>query len=200
MRAKLALGLAVAAALAGCAWERTNRLGPIDPWPPLTSVEKPRSLALRIYGTWSFEGTPGEIEPRELSVWRDEALRAYADSQLFSNVAATWEPTDIVAEVSITKSAGGLKGIPLILGSLAYRQTDIEMRTRFRRADGTLLRLVELSEAIRTFNILIRPGRESEDSLREILYDLHRATLSQAARGGMLNHEAQPGVEGEEKP
>jgi hypothetical protein len=200
MTAKLAFGLAVALALAGCAWERTNRLGPIDPWPPLRSVEKPRSLALRIYGTRSFEGTPVEVEPRELSVWRDEALRAYSDSQLFSNVAATWEPTDIVAEVSITKSAAGLKGIPLIVGSLTYRQTDIEMRTRFRRADGTLLRLVELSEAIRTFNVLIGPDGESEDSLREILYDLHRATLSQAARGGVLKLGAQPGVEGEEKP
>ena len=196
---RCALGLALASMLGACAWERTQRLDPLEAWPPRRSVEKPRSLALRIYGTMRFEGTPGDLPPGELAVWSDEALRAYGESRLFSSVAATWQPTEIVAEVSINKSTGPLKGIPLIFGQLVYRQTDIEMRTRFRRADGSLLRLIELSEAIRTIGFFFNPKRESEESLRAILYDLHRATLSQAARAGVLRRDAEGETETEDK-
>lgn len=199
MTRALALGLALAVGLTACAWERTNRLGPIAPWPPRDGVQKPRSLALRIYGTMRFEGTPGDLAPPELAVWRDVAMRAYGESQLFSSVAATWQPTDLVAEISISKSTGPKKGISIFFGILEFRQTDIEMRTRFRRADGSLVRLVELSEAIRTFAVFTDPVRESEDSLRVILYDLHRATLSQAARAGILQLDAEGEAETEEK-
>jgi hypothetical protein len=199
MSRTLALGLALLVALTACAWERTNRLGPITPWPPRDGVQKPLSLALRIYGTRRFEGAPGDLAPPELAVWRDEALRAYGESQLFSSVAATWEPKDLVAEISISKSTGPRKGVSFYFGVLMFRQTDIEMRTRFRRPDGSLLSLVELSEAIRTFEIFTPPEGESEDSLRVILYDLHRATLSQAARAGILRLDAEGEPETEEK-
>lgn len=199
MRRALALGLALACALTACAWERTNRLGSISPWPPDASAERPRSLSLRLYGTTRFEGTPGDLEPAELTIWRDEAMRAYGESRLFASVASTWEPTDIVAEVSISKSTGPLKAIPLLVGQLVYRQTDIEMRTRFRRADGSLLRLIELSEAIRSIAAITEPSGESEESLRAILYDLHRATLSQAARAGVLRLEAEGEADTEDR-
>ena len=195
----LGLSLMLALALAGCAWERTNRLGPIDPWPPRRGGEPPRSLALRIYGTSRFEGTPADIPPAELAVWRDAALRAYTESNLFSRVAATWEPADIVAEISIIKSAAPMKGIQLLFGQKQYRQTDIEMRTRFRLPDGTLLRLVDLSEAIRTIAFFTQPRQESVESLSAILYDLNRATLNQASRAGVLRLEPAGEAEAEEK-
>ncbi len=195
----LSLGLALVAALTACAWERTNRLGPIAPWPPGQSAEKAPSVALRIFGTMRFEGTPGDVTPAELGVWRDAALLAYGESQLFASVAPTWDPREIVVEISVNKSTGPKKAIPLILGSLLYRQTDIEMRTYFRRADGTLLRRIELSEAIRTISALADPRRESEDSLRAILYDLHRATLSQAVRAGVLRLDAAGEAEAEDR-
>lgn len=195
----ISLGLVLSVALGACAWERTNRLGPIAPWPPRSSAEKPRSVALRIYGTTRFEGAPGDIAPTELAVWRDEALRAYGESQLFSSIAPTWDPQDLVAEVSISKSTGPQKAIPLIVGRLLYRQTDIEMRTRFRRPDGSLLRLIELSEAIRTIAVFTNPRGESEDALRAILYDLHRATLSQAVQAGVLRLEAVGEPEAEDR-
>lgn len=198
MTARFALGLALA--LSACAWERTNRLGPIDPWPPRASADRPRSVSLRLYGTKRFEGTPAELETRELATWNDVAMRAYGESQLFSSVTATWEPTEIVAEISISKSTGTLKGLPMLVGSLPFRQTDIQMRTRFRSADGSLLRLVELSEAIRTIGFLSQPTKESEDSLRAILYDLYRATLLQAASAGVLKLEPSGDTETEEKP
>jgi hypothetical protein len=153
-------------------------------------------VALRIFGTMRFEGAAGEIPPGELAVWRDEALRAYGESQLFASIAPTWDPREIVAEISINKSTGPEKQIPLILGRLLYRQTDIDMRTYFRRPDGTLLRRIDLSEAIRTIAFFTRPKSESVDSLRAILYDLHRATLSQAVRAGVLRQE----VEGQAEP
>jgi hypothetical protein len=92
-----------------------------------------------------------------------------------------------------------VKGIPTLFIPILFRQTDIEVRTRFRRADGSLLRLIELSEAIRTIAFFTTPDRESEDSLRAILYDLYRATLSQAASGGVLRLDAEGEAEAEEK-
>ena len=199
MTPRLALGLALALALSACSYERTNRLGRIDPWPPRASADRPRSVSLRLYGTKRFEGTPSEIETRELLSWNDVAMRAYGESKLFSSVTSTWEPTEIVAEISISKSTGPLKGIALIIGALPFRQTDIQMRTRFRSADGSLLRLVELSEAIRTIGFFYAPRQESPDSLRAILYDLHRATLLQAASAGVLELEPSGETESEEK-
>ena len=200
MIAKLALGIALAVALTGCTWERTNRLGPINPWPPRASAGKPRSVALRIYGTKRFEGAPSEVPTLELVTWNDVAMRAYGESKLFSSVASTWEPAEIIAEISISKSTGTLKALPMLVGSLPFRQTDIQMRTRFRSADGSLLRLVELSEAIRSIGFFFTPPtQESEDSLRAILYDLYRATLIQAASSGVLKLEPSGETETEEK-
>jgi hypothetical protein len=182
MRRVLALAIATTLALPACAWSRTQRLGAIDPWPPRIRIESPPSVALRIYGISRFEGTPGDLEQAELGVWRDEALRAYRESGLFSRVETTWQPSQVIAEVSISKSTGEQKLLPVfILATLLYRQTGIVMRTRFRRGDGSLIRMIELSEDIRTERFLVAPLKESEESLRAILYDLYRATLSQAA-------------------
>jgi hypothetical protein len=189
----LALGLSCALTFSACTWSRTTRLGSIDPWPPTDRVEKPGSLALRIYGSTQFEKIPADLDVRELRIWHEEALRAYGESQLFSSVAATWQRTDLVAEISISKSTGPMKAREIFyLVPIQYRQVEIVMRTRFRRADGSLLSLVDLSEAIRTERFYAAPLRESEESLRVILYDLYRATLSQAAREGILKVVERP--------
>jgi hypothetical protein len=193
VRHALAVALLCCISLPACTWSRTQRLGPIDPWPPRIRIEQPASIALRIYGIARFEGTPADIEQQELMVWRDEALRAYRESGLFSSVDTPWRPAQIIAEISISKSTSERKLAPVaIVATIAYRQTGIVMRTRFRRPDGSLIRMIELSEDIRSERFIEAPLKESEASLRAILYDLYRATLSKAAGGGVFTREAQP--------
>jgi hypothetical protein len=183
-RAVLALLLAFGA----CFSSRTQRLGAIEPW-PLTAGERGAVVTLRVYGNQRYESGPAELTLDELGLCRDQALRAYRESGLFSSVQDGWDGEGLIAEVGFLMRTQAVKSQQWLATTLNVRRRELSMRTRFRDASGRALGQIEVSEVVRVDGYpLFLPLGDSPSSsiMRQVIYDLHRATLRDALAKGIL--------------
>jgi hypothetical protein len=177
-------------ALPACAAYRTEHLGAIAPWPPPQLAPPAPGIALRIYGNLREEAGPVEINSEQLALWRDAALRAYRESGLFREVVDGWEGEGLVAEIGFVVSEGKVGSWPTLFGTNGVQRNALYVSTQFRDAQGRVLGKVELSEAVRFFTardfVPFLAARNSGRVVREVIYDLQRATLSKAIAEGFL--------------
>jgi hypothetical protein len=178
-------------AAAGCGVERTRRLGVIDPWPLRAAAGGP-AIVLRLYGDQRFERGPAEVDPELLLLWRDQALRAYRESGLFSSVSDGWQGEGLIAEIGFLVSTRARETQRVFdRSTVSSRRSEFSVRTRFRSPSGRSLgEAIDLSEAVRVYTPLpvsraLGPST-SNRTVREVIYDLHRATLRTALAEGIL--------------
>jgi hypothetical protein len=175
--------------LAGCGTYRSARLGAIAPWPPAARRVAQR-VELRLYGNLRDEGGALELGADELVLWREQARRAYAESGLFGEVSDRWSSGDLIAEIGFVIRTTSPRSPERILSALPYQRHDLIARTRFLDRDGHELGTVELSEGVRFYSLrallpFLAPSA-SGNVVRQVVYDLHRATLRRALDQGLL--------------
>jgi hypothetical protein len=198
MTRRLCSLLLACSALAACATYRTQRLGVIEPWPLQPSATL-GGVSLRLYGNLRYEGGPAEMDLEQLVFWREQALRAYRESGIFRGVASGFAEGDLVAEIAFIVRTVAPRSQDA--GSLGSQQRDLIMRTRFRDREGRSLGSIDVSEAVRSYSatLLLPFASEQGAVVRQVVYDLHRATLKRALEQGMLRPAA-PKREGETEP
>jgi hypothetical protein len=185
--------LLAALAAAACGVERTQRVGRIEPWPLRAQASGP-SVVLRVYGNQRFERGPAELDPGLLRLWRDQALRAYRESGLFASVEDGWEGDGLIAEIGFTVSTRARETSRVLdTSTLTSRRNDFAVRTRFRSRDGRSLGSIDHTEVVRIYTSLplstvVGPS-PSNRTVREVIYDLNRATLRDALAQGILPTE-----------
>ena len=193
MRRMIALGLALL--LSGCAVTYRNyRTGATQPWPPRAQTTG-WPLSIRVYGGGVFATAPADVTPRALKIWNEEAVQAYRESGLFGSITDAWSPDSWVAEVAFSvREEEKIRGESFVVIVFPFRRSEVRMRTRFRDPDGRSLGVVEASESFRVYLgpyvLPLALFRSTERTLREAVRDLHRATLAQATREGILDVEA----------
>jgi hypothetical protein len=187
MRARsVAIALALVLVCA-CVSERSRRLGALEPWPPRSLPAPTQSIALRVYGNLLLDGTASDLAAADLVLWRDEALRAYRESGIFTSVEAGWSQSDWVAEIGfiVRRKSPGKRAMGR--SEVESAQSELILRTRFRDRSGRSRGSVEVSEVLRSYSPVKYVGGYLPNRLQDdVIFDLHRATLLRALERGIL--------------
>jgi len=188
--------LAVAVACAfGCASFRGYRLGAV---PPFSQVQVPAplsSITLVVASKGTVNGKEKDIPEKLIERWATPTLRAYKESRYFSGVEKGLSPSDVRAEITITDAGEGSQagaffaGLTLLV--IPAAGTDVmTTQTSFKDRDGNDLGTIEKTEAMNSWIglllIFAMPFAWPGSVLDEIVYDLNRATLVEAAERGWL--------------
>ena len=156
-----------------------------------------KSIALHVtgIGPQGKEGAGANEVGRSDS--REQAVKAYTDSGLFSSVITTDAPADLHADIAIfEKGDDGLSWsaavsaitFTMIPGFVAQ---DLAARTSYRDRQAKEIGVIEKSEGlgfwIQFFLVFAMPFVESPTAtLDAAQYDMHRATVEDAHRKGLF--------------
>jgi len=180
--------------LNGCAGFRSGETPPPASWPMSKGPGK-QSISLIVTGEALVNGMRQDIPPQTIQYWQDAAAKAYKDSGLFSDVKIGAAETDLRAEVHVLERGEANKGMAFLSGFTltlfpASVQEEFVIKTTMKNREGQDLGTFEKSESasvwIQFFLIFIMPFNWPNTVLSDMLYDLHRATISQAHGAGLL--------------
>ena len=180
--------------VSGCASFRAGQLSPVSQWPPSPAPSK-RSISVVLSGKAIVNGANQEVNSQFLSVWREQTVKAYQDSGLFSEVGGGLGSSDLRAEVQIldrgepNQALAFLSGLTMTI--IPVKATDeLIVKTAFKDRDGNTLGTFEKSESVATwiqlFMVFAMPGNFPGSVVKQTLYDLNRATISEARAKNVL--------------
>lgn len=186
------LFLAVALLFSGCASFRSGNLPAITQWPPENAV-KGKSISVIVSGESSINGKEQEVNSLFIKNWSEQVTRAYQDSGLFTEVKPGLSDTDLKAEVRIIDRGEANLGLAFLTGLTLYlipssATDEITIKTSIKNKDGDTLGTFEKSETItmwqQLFLIFAMPGNFPLSVTKETLYDVNRATITEAHSKG----------------
>jgi hypothetical protein len=180
--------------LSGCAAFRSGEFKLTPSWPLATTPGK-QSISLLVTGEAIVNGMRQDIPQRMIQHWQDAAAKAYKDSGLFSDVKTGAAETDLRAEVHVLERGEANQGMAVLSGLTltlvpAHAESEIVVKTTLKNKEGQDLGTFEKKETfsfwIQFFLIFIMPFNWPNTVATDLLYDLHRATISQAHDAGLL--------------
>lgn len=180
--------------LNGCAAFRSGETPLPASWPMSQGPGK-QSISLIFTGEALVNGMRQDIPPQTIQAWQEVATKAYKDSGLFSDVKTAAAETDLRAEVHMLERGEADKAMAFLSGFTltllpASIQEEFVIKTTMKNREGKDLGTFEKSDRasvwIQFFLIFIMPFNWPNTVLSEMLYDLHRATISQAHGAGLL--------------
>jgi hypothetical protein len=188
----------ISSLLTGCIAVRGGDLT-VSPQFPLVNGVSSKSVVLSISGNVGSEDSTTPTHPQALQLIEGQAQRAYMDSTLFSHVSVTKEPGDILAEIHVRED--GSEALAFLSGFISgfsmgiipgYANATLTMDTVFKNQFGNEIGSIKKSESvsiwIQLFLVFAMPFKEEpKHVIRDIYYDLNRATLEQALKEGFLN-------------
>jgi hypothetical protein len=180
--------------LSGCAAFRTGEFKPPASW-PLATTPGTQSISLLITGEAFVNGTQHFVPRERIQYWKDAAAKAYKDSGLFSDVKTGAAETDLRAEVHVLDRGETNNGTAffsaLTFGLLpSVHDAECIIKTTLKNKEGQDLGTFEkkgtFSYWIQLFLIFIMPFNWPDTVAADLLYDLHRVTISQAHSAGLF--------------
>jgi hypothetical protein len=161
----------------------------------LQASPQPKSVRVVLTGRTSMNGKAADAPPMLLTGWSKGALEAYSKSALFSSVEAGPGEADLRAEISIENTGEGsfvlafLSGFTFLV--IPARAVDrIAVRTQFVDRSGKVLGTYEKQGEMRTwfhlFMIPVMPFKFPAPVANGMFSDLHRSTLDEALKAGIL--------------
>lgn len=166
--------------LGGCAAFRWGDTQPPASW-PLSKGPGKRSISVILTGASPY------IEGLE-----ESAAKAYQESGLFSDVKTRAAETDLRAEVDVSRSAKsevGLAQLTLFLFPI-IQWNEVVIRTTLKNKEGQELGVIEKKDGYTELDgllmIFLMPFKCPDTIDSNLLYDLNRATISQAYDTGVL--------------
>ncbi|MDY6837300.1 MAG: hypothetical protein SWH78_04920 [Thermodesulfobacteriota bacterium] len=190
----LFLILALSSVVTGCAAFREgsiSRAGMLTE----TAMKKHPSIGVQVSGAVILNGKIYQSHPKTTKNWRAQTIRAYEESGLFSQVVESAGDTDLHAEVMIVDRGDPNRFFSFITGLTLYiipsKATDkFTVKTAISDGDGNILEAFEKSETVtlwqHLFMIVAMPFNWPSSVAKEALYDLNRATISDAYAHGIL--------------
>lgn len=179
----------------GCLSVRGDLPAPTEPWPPQAIAGARPSVSLYIEreemesdGAEQFDET---IQAQQFVQWRDQTLRAYRDSGLFSDVVAGLQDRDFRVHVVIRHATDASRAGAVLTGLTFFvipllTQQHISLRTEIRGRDGAQASYEYAQSAQNWFGWLFLPTSPFATVPRDVpismVYDLNRATLVAAQK------------------
>ena len=177
--------VAVVGVNSGCIMYREGHLPLITQWPPDVKQTKP-TISLIVTGQSILNDSAKEAPQRFLERWRNDTVRAYQESGLFSEVRQTTDDSDFRAEISILDKGEYSPVMSFITGFTMFlipstASGTMTVTTALKDRNGTILGSFKKSESVtmwmELFLVFAMPFR-SLDQLP--IYDLNRATILEA--------------------
>ncbi len=174
--------------LSGCATFRDGANPAISKW-PIDKATKNKTLALQVTGKALVNNQIKDVNVQFLEKWREQVLRAYEDSNLFSKVNVGSEPADIRAEVVLTDKGEGSTGLAFLTGLTmliipSHVHEGFTIKTTFKDKEGKVLGISENAEFsdtwIQLFMFPLMPFYFPSSEVKDMLYDLNRNTIIDA--------------------
>jgi hypothetical protein len=188
--AMLALVLLVGSA--GCVMTRDGDVKPPAQWPPHSNQQAKKSIALHV-----IEAGSQAISPDGAEDFREQAVKAYSESGLFSSVVTTGEETDLHADITILgygsdglSWSGAISALTLTMIPGVVSQdlvTNTTYRDRQPKVIGIIEKYARLGFWIQFFLLFAMPFVDGPSTImNETQYDLHRITIEEAHRKGFF--------------
>ena len=180
--------------LSGCAAFRSGKTELPASW-PISKEPAKYSISLLVTGEGIVNGRRQDAPQAMIQAWQAAAEKAYKDSGLFSDVKVGASETDIRAEIHVTDRGEASTGMAVLSGLTltlfpANGHDEMVIKTTLKNKEGQELGTFEkkdtLSFWIQFFLIFIMPFNWPNTVAAEMLYDLHRATISEAYSAGRL--------------
>lgn len=180
--------------ITACAAFREGNV-PHGPWYSGTPTAKEKSISLGVYGAAILDGKIYQAHPKTMKNWRRQTIKAYEDSGIFSVVKEGTDEADLEAEIMIVDRADPNTFFAFITGLTLYvipsKATDeFTVQTTIRDREGKTVGAFEKSETVSLWQqlllILAMPFNWPSSVAKEALYDLNRATISEAYAQGIL--------------
>lgn len=181
---------------AGCVMARDGNVKPPAQWPPHSTQQMKKSIALHVSEVGSQGSSGQEISPGTIEDFRAQAVKAYTESKLFSSVVTTGEPTDIKADITLGEGSDGLSWsgvisaltltmIPGVVSQDVIANTTY--KDRQQKVIGTIVKAEGFGSWIQFFLLFVMPFVDGPDTIMDkTKYDIHRATLEEAYRKGFF--------------
>ena len=180
----------------GCVMARDGNVKPPAQWPPHSTQQAKKSIALRVIevGDQKISGQGTSMDATEDI--RAQAVRAYTESGLFSSVVMTGEPTDLKADITVGEGSNGLSWsgivsaltltmIPGVVSQDVIANTTY--KDRQQKVIGTIVKTEGLGSWVQFFLLFAMPFVDGPDTIMDkTQYDIHRATIEEAYRKGFF--------------
>ena len=170
------------ALLSGCVGFRGPELA-ATPW-PLAGEAAPRSIGVEI------TGLRGEL----LSNFQQQTLKAYRDSQLFSDVRAGRVPGGLTARISVAHHGAVTPFMAILTGLTLYlipssASDEFAATTTFEDASGSVIAKTQETQKVtlwqQLFLVFLMPTNAIGGETKQLYYDLARASLIAASKSGL---------------
>ncbi|MEK6639252.1 MAG: hypothetical protein AABZ17_01145 [Nitrospirota bacterium] len=175
---------------------RDGNVKPPAQWPPHSTQQMKKSIALHVSEVGSQGSSGQEISPGTIEDFRAQAVKAYTESKLFSSVVTTGEPTDLKADITLGEGSDGLSWsgvisaltltmIPGVVSQDVIANTTY--KDRQQKVIGTIVKAEGFGSWIQFFLLFAMPFVDGPDTIMDkTKYDIHRATLEEAYRKGFF--------------
>ena len=189
----LIIGVALSS-LSGCAAFRSGKTEFPASW-PISKEPAKQSISLLLTGEAIANGRRQDVPQATIQLWQAAAEKAYKDSGLFSDVKVGAADTDLRSEIHLTEHGEASMGMAFLSGLTltlfpAHADAEMVIKTTLKNKEGQELGTFEnkdtLSFWIQFFLVFIMPFNWPNTVGSEMLYDLHRATISEAYSAGHL--------------
>lgn len=180
-----------------CAVYRAGHLSPVSQWPPEPPTKK-KSISIVVTAEMVQKEKKGIITSGRMKRWHESTVRAYSESDLFSEVKTGLTETDLRAEVKIIIEYKPNIGLALLsgftLGLIPYKETNnLIVKTTIKDRDGNTPGIFEKSEDVNSM-VFLGPGlipwlivyAMVEEYIAETIYDIHRAIINEAYAEGVF--------------
>ena len=181
-------------AVGGCAAFRSGETQPPASW-PISKGPGKQSISLLVTGEGIVNNKRQDAPQQAIQIWQEAAVKSYKDSGLFSEVKIGAAATDLRSEIHIVDRGEASMGLAMLSGFTltlfpANGQEDFILNTTLKNQEGKELGTFEKKETmsfwIQFFLIFIMPFNWPNTVVSEMLYDLNRATISQAHSAGLF--------------
>ncbi|HEU4686160.1 MAG TPA: hypothetical protein VFS39_16755 [Nitrospira sp.] len=173
---------------------REGKVKAPSPWPPQQTQEK-KSIGITVAGVPNPSGAHQMPRMEAIEAVRNQALRAYSESGLFSSVVNSDEPTDLRADIAVIEDGSEGIGWSGYLSALTftlfpgYVSENIILRTNFAGRDKKVIESIEKKEElgfwIELFLLFVMPFVDSPSTVAQsAYYDINRATIQEAHSRG----------------
>lgn len=185
----------------GCMMVRDGNVKPPAPWPPRSSQQAKKSIALNVIevgrpGASNQETSQGTNQSTSEDS-RAQAVKAYTESGYFTSVVTAGEPADLQADITILGKRGeGLSWSGTISALTftmipGYVSQDLIAKTSYRDRQQKFLGLIEKNEGlgfwIQFFLLFAMPFVDGPNTImNETQYDMHRVTIEEAHGNGFF--------------
>jgi hypothetical protein len=182
---------------AGCAAFREGNV-PRVKGPSRGAMEGQRTISLEVQGAVILSGKIYQTHPKTMKDWRKQTVKAYEDSGMFLEVTDGADDADFHAEVMIVDRGKPNAFLAFITGLTLYvipsKATDeFTVKTTISDRDGKTVGTFEKSETVslwqQLFLVFAMPFNWPSSVAKEALYDLNRATISDAHAHGIFATE-----------